>query len=78
VRKRLNEQLLEWRRAPELVFIIERVDTEVRAGRQQVAFEEELPPNPLLLRLLAPIVGKKATYSIEPLYVDAIRSQQAP
>ncbi len=78
VRKRLSEQLLEWRRAPELVFIIERVDTEVRAGRQQVAFEEDLPPNPLLLRLLAPIVGKRATYSIEPLYVDAIRSQQAP
>jgi hypothetical protein len=78
VRTRLNEQLLEWRRNPELVFIIERVDTEVRAGRQQVAYDEELPPNPLLLRLLAPIVGKKATYSIEPLYVDAIRSQQAP
>lgn len=78
VRARLNEQLLEWRRQAELVFIIERVDTEVRAGRQQVAFEEELPPNPLLLRLLAPIVGKKATYSIAPLYVDAIRSQQAP
>lgn len=76
VRTRLNEQLQEWRRTPELVFIIERVDTEVRAGRQQVAFEEELPPNQLMLRLLAPIVGKKATYSIEPLYVDAIRSQQ--
>jgi len=78
VRSRLNEQLLEWRRDPELMFIIQQVDTEVRAGRQQVAFDDELPPNPLLLRLLAPIVGKKATYSIAPLYVDAIRSQQAP
>lgn len=78
VRSRLNEQLLEWRRSPELVFIIERVEQQVREGRAQVAFDEELPPNPLLLRLLAPVVGKKATYSIEPLYVDAIRALPSP
>ncbi len=78
VQTQLRQQLLAWRREPELVFVIERVDAEVREGRVQVAFDEELPPNPLLLRLLAPIVGKKATYSIAPLYIDAIRSQLVP
>lgn len=77
VLKRLRDQFAEWRREAELVYILDKVETEVRAGRQQVEFDEELPPNALLYRLLTRVTGKKYVYAVAPLYLQALLTTEA-
>lgn len=73
----IQDQVHGWNRQPELVYLMATILEAVRAGQMQVTFSAELDSNPLLQRVLIPIVGKANSFSISRVYFEALRAVSA-
>jgi hypothetical protein len=73
LRATLRRQFTGWRQQPELVAITDAVLEAVKKGAMQVDFAAPLPNNPLLQRVLVPILGRDGAYRLSRVYFELLR-----